>query len=34
MAVIRDGTKLHLAPFRLADAELLLDGADDPALRP
>ena len=29
--VLRDGTELHLASFRLADAELRLGGADDPA---
>jgi hypothetical protein len=31
MEVLRDGTELHLASFRLADAELRLEGADDPA---
>ena len=31
MEVLRDGTELHLASFGLADAELRLDGADDPA---
>ena len=29
--VLRDGTELHLASFCLADAELRLTGADDPA---
>jgi hypothetical protein len=29
--VLRDGTELHLASFCLADAELRLEGADDPA---
>ena len=29
--VIKDGTELHLASFCLADAELRLAGADDPA---
>ena len=29
--VLRDGTELHLASFRLADAELRLEGSDDPA---
>ena len=31
MEVLRDGTELHLASFCLADAELRLEGADDPA---
>ena len=31
MEVLPDGTELHLASFGLADAELRLDGADDPA---
>jgi hypothetical protein len=31
MEVLRDGTELHLASFCLADAELRLDGVDDPA---
>ena len=31
LEILRDGTELHLASFRLADAELRLDGADDPA---
>jgi hypothetical protein len=31
VAVLRDGTELHLASFCLADAELRLEGADDPA---
>jgi len=31
MEVLRDGTELHLASFGLADAELRLEGADDPA---
>ena len=29
--ILRDGTELHLASFRLADAELRLEGSDDPA---
>ena len=29
--VLRDGTELHLASFDMADAELRLTGADDPA---
>ena len=29
--VLKDGTELHLASFCLADAELSLEGADDPA---
>jgi hypothetical protein len=29
--VLKDGTELHLASFCLADAELRLEGADDPA---
>ena len=29
--ILRDGTELHLTSFRLADAELRLDGNDDPA---
>ena len=29
--VLRDGTELHLAPFGLADAELPLEGVDDPS---
>ena len=29
--VLTDGTVLHLASIRLADAELRLDGSDDPA---
>ena len=29
--VLRDGTELHLASFCLADAELRLEGQDDPA---
>jgi hypothetical protein len=32
MEVLKDGTELHLASFCLADAELHLTGADDPAL--
>ena len=32
--VLRDGTELHLASFCLADAELRLTGADDPAFAP
>ena len=31
MEVLRDGTELHLASFCMADAELQLFGADDPA---
>ncbi len=31
MEVLKDGTELHLASFCLADAELRLAGADDPA---
>ena len=31
MEVLKDGTVLHLASFCLADAELRLEGADDPA---
>jgi hypothetical protein len=31
MEVLKDGTELHLASFCLADAELHLAGADDPA---
>ena len=31
MEVLKDGTELHLASFCLADAELCLAGADDPA---
>ncbi len=31
MEVLKDGTELHLASFFLADAELRLVGADDPA---
>ena len=31
MEVLQDGTELHLASFCLADAELRLSGADDPA---
>ncbi len=31
MEVLKDGTELHLASFCLADAELHLNGADDPA---
>ena len=31
MEVLKDGTALHLASFCLADAELRLEGADDPA---
>ena len=30
MEVLTDGTELHLASFCLADAELRLEGADDP----
>ena len=30
MEVLKDGTELHLASFCLADAELRLEGADDP----
>ena len=30
MEVLKAGTELHLASFCLADAELLLEGADDP----
>ena len=29
--ILKDGTELHLASFCLADAELRLEGADDPA---
>ena len=29
--VLKDGKVLHLAPFCLIDAELRLEGADDPA---
>ena len=32
--VLKDGTELHLASFCLADAELRLAGADDPAFTP
>ena len=32
MEVLKDGTELHLVSFCLADAELRLAGADDPAL--
>jgi hypothetical protein len=31
MEVLRDGTELHLASFCMVDAELRLEGADDPA---
>jgi len=31
MELLKDGTELHLASFCLADAELRLEGADDPA---
>jgi hypothetical protein len=31
MEVLKDGTELHLASFCLADAELHLEGTDDPA---
>ena len=31
MEVLQDGTELHLASFCLGDAELRLDGVDDPA---
>ena len=31
MEVLRNGTKLHLASFCLADTELSLEGADNPA---
>jgi len=33
MEVLKDGTELHLASFCLADAELHLTGADDPAFK-